>query len=53
MQTLTQNLKYPGGTSSVGPQNQTFITDQNGFEYDIAERKTLWNVFKFESDELD
>lgn len=29
------------------------MTDEEGYEYDIAEKKTIFNIFNFESEELD
>ena len=51
--TNTVDWKYPVGETSKGADNQTLITDKDGYQYEIPERRTIQNVFKFESDDLD
>ena len=43
--TNTVDWKYPQGEIKQGENNSTLVTDKDGYEYDIPERKHLHNIF--------
>ena len=43
---------YPEGETKQGPNNSILITDKEGYEYEIPERKDLHNIFQYESEDL-